>query len=135
MCSGPSNSLAVCKSTSCASHMLMGLRIFEHQPTENQWTNPSQAPVSMGSLRIEASIAVKVSMTQAKVHQSTKLTHRAFEMLCKGEGRRLTRDKDTVTDHQDVLICQFYMVAIMFDRANDFTATSEHKYNMQVHVT
>lgn len=58
----------------------------------------------MDRLRIEASIAVKVSIMQAKVYRSLILTHRAFEMLHKGEGGRLTRGKDTVTDHQDVLI-------------------------------
>lgn len=59
---------------------------FENQPAEDQRTNPSQAPVSMAGLRIEASIAVKVSMMQAKVHWSNKLTHQAFELLHKGEG-------------------------------------------------
>lgn len=100
----PSNGLAVVrKSRASASHMPMGPEDFDNQPAEEQRTNPSQAPVYVDSLRIEASIAVKVSIMQAKVHRNTKLTHRAFKML-EGESGRLTRDKHAATDHQDVLI-------------------------------
>lgn len=38
-------------------------------------------------------------------------------------------------DHQGVIIRQFYMVALKFDRTNDFSQTVEHKQYMQVHVT
>lgn len=127
---GPSsNSLAVvCKSRSSASHMPAGQRILWTGQQKTRGLTSHKLPCPWIGLRIEASMAVIVSIMKAKAHWSTKLTHQAFSMAHKGEGGRQSRIIRMFS-------YKFYMVALKFDRTNDFSQTVEHKQYMQVHVT